>query len=282
VGIGVALLQGCAQETPGTSTDGPSGKSGAGTTLYGGTVYHTGFDGNVNNFDIYIRTSRTITVHDPSIVSVSPVSEFELEQAGLTDALAQERVATLKQLYTDAGETKSARWESFWTRRFKNPSIWKLSPQKAGVTTISAESQRRTESIWEDAEIRTVVVSQYTPEQVEKGRQRYEGLSGGTACTACHNEAFGDQQGAPPHLLGRVIEINDTDAATWITTGAVKDRIASVQHAWQFPGGVSEQMATVAYLRSTQTTNAFDFAELLFQEEIDETKAELAEQASGQ
>ena len=255
---------GCAESTTPTNNN-PNNKALTSGTVLGGTVYYTGFDNNVNNYDIFINTSRAITIHDPSVATAN--QEFVTVDA-VTVAQQVEQIAAL---YAQAGENFSSGRRARYERRFANPSIWKIRPLKAGITTFSAESARRTESIWEKAEIRTIVVSAYSAQQVQQGQIRYE--SGSPACTQCHNTSFNSAVGAPPHLLGRVMEINDNDAAQWITTGAVKDRYTN-GHSWSFLND-TEKFATVAYLRSKQTTSKEDYAKLLFEEELAETKAEL-------
>jgi len=305
--LGIGLMQGCAETTTGTNDDNGGntpliGKSDAAvndqkvTPVIGGTVYYTGYDG-VNNYDIFIATSRNVTVHDPSVATAIKLTASDFPS--ITEAKVASQIAALEQVYTNFGETMSNRRKSFWERRFKNPSVWKISPVGPGITTISAESQRRTESIWENAEIRTIYVSEYTPQQVQQGMDRYTNGNGGNngfACSTCHKESFfqntatapslGDTFNAPPHLLGRVIEINDADAAKWISTGAVKDRVVDqakyqTTHDWSFTSE-EQKFATVAYLRSKQTTDADAFAELLYQEEIEETTRELQAELDAQ
>lgn len=255
------FLQGCAETTtPGGNNDNtgdPTQKTGDDTTtipdIIGGTVYYTGYDGGLTDFSIFINTGRTITVHDPSIATVTKVD------ISIDETTVQNQLDQLEQVYIQNGETVSSRRKGFWERRLRNPSFWKVTPLKAGITTIAAESRRGQESVWEKGEVRTIVISEYTPQQIQQGQQRYEGLNGGIACTSCHKDKFSSLPGAPPHLLGRVSEISDKDAAQWINSGRVKDRVANqtlygTTHAWTFNSD-AEKFATVAYLRSRQTAN---------------------------
>jgi len=269
----LGLLQSCAENSTNTTSTDPNQKSGTtdlSQAIFGGTVYYTGYDG-VTDFSIYVNTSRGITIHDPTVATAQQVN------ITVDDSTVATQVAEIEAVYTANGETMSTRRKNHIEGHLRNPEIWKIIPLKSGVTTISAEREGRPESIWSTAETRTVVVSDYTASQLEIGRQRYETPLGNTACTQCHNESFGEAAGAPPHLLGRVLLINDSDVAQWITTGQVKTRQASVAHRWTFQSD-EEKFATVAYLRSKQTPDEQAFAKLLFEERLTETKAEFEAQ----
>lgn len=277
LGVGIALLQGCS-ETASTNGGGPNLKAIDEANRIGGTVYFTGIDDSTgfdkNDFSIFITTRRTVTVLDPTIATAVR-SNITIDQATVADQIAQFQAA-----YDQAGEVWSQRSKDRWTRRFTNPSITKITPLKAGITAIKAEREGRTENVWEDAEIRTLVVNKYTAAQVEMGKQRYTtGNQIDVACTSCHGGDFNTASAsAPPHLLGRVIDIDDAHVAQWITEGRTFDRQVlqqyGTQHQWQF-NSPAEEAATVAYLRSKQTPSEQDFAKLLFEEELFETKVEL-------
>jgi len=271
-------LIGCAEKTPTSNGTGGQVNTSPTTTetaRIGGQVYYTGYDGGTNEYAIFVRTSRFLTVLDPLVARA--------EQVNITipETTVQTQVDTIQQQYDSVGEKWSSRSKRRWTERFRNPTIWKIVPVAPGIASIKADRETRTESIWEKAEIRTIVVNSYTPQQVEMGRIRYNQGGSDQACTNCHNQAFstGTSNGAPPHLLGRVADIDDAHAAQWIETGTTFDRTALVNvygtpHRWNFASD-AERDATVAYLRSIQTATAEDFARLVYEEELFETQVEL-------
>jgi len=246
--------------------------------VYAGTVYYTGYEpsGSVD-LSLLIPTRRKIEVIDPTIAIV------ERENLEVPADVVEQRITQLEELFPGM----SARTVDRWRQRLTNPSIWRITPLKPGITGIKATrissrtGAERWESVWEKPEIRTLVVKPYSAAQIEMGRQRYEaqfnaGIGQMQACSNCHTgqvDVFGT---APPHEIGNVVEISDDDAVTWISSGSVKDRVASqnaLGHNWQF-SSTEEAFAVVAYLRSKQTGNADDLARLLFESDIEDIKAD--------
>jgi len=277
VGLCLSVLFGC-ESNPTSSDVGSSG--GNSKTLselesIPGTVYHTGFvqnnpTGN-SEFTLFVRTGRTIEIEDTTVATVAPAL------VNVDSEVVDLQLAEMQAAYDEAGETWSARRKAHMKDdHLTAPRFWKIIPLKSGVTAVKAfRSRDRWESIWEKPEIRTLVVTEYTQDQIEQGRQRYTAGGSGMACTNCHSDAFNSTVGAPPHLLGRVIEIDDDAAIDWITTGRAKDRAASINHAWTFNTAANEERATVAYLRTTQTPSEIEFAKLLYQEELIELREHL-------
>lgn len=271
--LSAVVLHGCAeQDTATNGTGGPNLKAGN-ASFVGGTVYNTGYvQGEGFNYTIFVNTRRNLIVDNPD--PFSPIATAQQSTITVDSGTVATQLQELKSAYNEAGETMSANRESRYTQRLTNPSFWKITPMKPGVVAIKAESSRnRVESVWEKAEIRTLVIQNYTASQIQMGQQRYEN-DPQMACTTCHSVNFGT---APSHLLGRVVEIDDISAAEWISTGSTKDRTAqgvAQGHAWSFQSD-QEKFATVAYLRSKQTPDEQTYAKLLYQEELAETRAEL-------
>ena len=282
--LGVVVLFGCASETS-TSPTGDGGVNnkltGDGTAVLGGTVYHTGYIAGEGgfNYSIFVNTRRDLEVDNPD--PSSPVATRLKIDMTVNSVVVDAQLAELKAAYLEADPTDpmSSRRERRYKSRLTTPSFWQITPQKAGIVSIKAVRDGRIESVWEVAERRTLVVSEYTATQVSSGESRY--INGGTSmpCTTCHQETYTAAVGAPPHLLGRVIEIDDASAAEWISTGRTKDRQAKSElynttHVWPFAND-AEKLATVAYLRSKQTPDKNAYAKLLYLEELAETREEL-------
>jgi len=279
--LSVAILNGCAESTNPGDTDNPSNKitPSAGDDIpkrLPGEVYYTGYDGGLTDMSVLVSTHRTLVIEDPTVATA------ELVSIEIPVTTVDEMIAELKA----AGEELSTNRENRLRDRLANPTAWKLTPLKPGFTYIEATrpassrtGQIRPESVWYTPELRTLVVEDYSGDLINTGKIRYDqGANGSPACTACHGNTDG---GAPSHQIGRVTEISDTDAISWITTGRAGDRVFesspgvqnAANHSWSFTND-TEKNATVAYLRSQQTKDIKELAQLLFDEALAEAKAE--------
>lgn len=274
--LSLAILHGCAEPMAPTNTDDELGNNDPNTnvnnapggnsnitlpTRLAGEVYYTGYDGGINDLSVLISTRRTLVIDDPSIATAS------LESIEIPTTTVDGMVAELKAI-----EEVSSRREQRLRERLATARAWRITPLKAGTTLIRAtrtgsDGAVRPESVWYNAELRTLVVSAYTSEQIQLGETRY--LNGVPSCASCHTDPT---SGAPTHEIGRVTEISDADAISWISKGTAGDRVL-VSHAWSF-ASEAEKAATVAYLRKQQTKDVADLARLLFDEVLAEAKTE--------
>jgi len=276
--ISIAVLYGCSEATSPDSTGDPSNKispnaSGDIPTRLPGEVYYTGYDGGLTDLSVLVSTSRTLEIEDPTIATA------RLETINIPEETVNAMIAELKA----TGETLSANRERRLKERLANPRAWRLTPLKAGFTYIKATRAPRgstgtirPESDWYIPELRTLVVEDYSGGLINTGKIRYEqGSAGSPACISCHNGTF--ESGVPSHQIGRVTEISDADAISWISTGRAGDRVFQTSnpagHTWSFTND-SEKTATVAYLRSQQTKDIRELAQLLFDEALAEAKTE--------
>lgn len=253
----ISFLSACDSASTSTAKNEKAISNKASTPLIGGTVYYTGYDGS-NDFSLLLGTSRDLEILDTSVATA--VQRSVQVDSETVDQLIAEYKAIVPNL--------SANREASLRSRLQNATAWEITPNKPGVTAIKAtrmsNNQVDPESVWQDAEIRTLVVSAYNPNQVAVGEQRYNANSSG--CKGCHSTG---QFGAPTHQLGRVIEISDENAIEWISTGATLDRVADINHAWSFAND-AEKLATVAFLRTQQTKDVKELARLLFNERLAE------------
>ena len=166
---------------------------------------------------------------------------------------------------------------SFDDTRFKQALgreqvTYKITPLKPGRTKLITTGGRggqpgRQQSGWSKSPEIDLVVQAYTLDQLAKGMARYTTDGGGgnlRACKSCHESG---NEGAPPHELGRIMEISDKDAMTWITTGKLGGRTAKIQHTWEF-STESEQDGIVPYLRSKQTHDVETLTKLYVEEQL--------------
>jgi len=169
--------------------------------------------------------------------------------------------------------------------RLQNASAQKITPYGKGVAYIEAarapDSRRIDLNDWYQSELRTVVVSEYTEQQYQKGESRYlNGIGAGQgkdrACVSCHVYQSNAAGTAPSHQIGRITGLSDEDALKWITTGSVGEGVAGARiaddetlfrHAWNFSDEV-ERIGTVAYLRSLQTKDVAELTRIKFEESM--------------
>lgn len=256
----VSLLSACeSTSVPKSKNDNAAALNKTSTQILGGTVYYTGYDGT-NDFTLLVSTSRELEIMDETVATAVRQS-FPVDQTVVDELIAE---------YKAIDPTLSANREQRLRERLQTATAWRITPNGPGITTIKAtRSQNGTvdpESVWQNAEIRTLVVESYSSNQVAVGQQRYN--ANGSGCKGCHGTGEFD---APTHQLGRVIEISDENAIQWISTGKTLDRIANLSHAWNFAND-AEKQATVAYLRTQQTKDVKELARLLFNERLEELK----------
>lgn len=219
--------------------------------------YYTGFDGTTD-YSILIPNFRTLTIKDSSVASIEKV-KVTLSEATITELLAE----VVKE-YPD-----------FDTERFKKmlgreQTTYKITPLKAGKTVISTSGGRggdpgKSQGGWGKSRNIDLVVKEYTADQLAAGQSRYTTDGGGgnlRACKSCHETG---EEDAPPHELGRIMELSDKEALTWIKTGEVRDRVAKIQHTWEFSTD-EEEGGIVPYLRSKQTHDVETLSKLYFEE----------------
>jgi len=219
--------------------------------------YYTGFDGTTD-YSLLLPRFRTFSLEDPSIAKVENV------KVTLSQSIIDELIAKAKQ---DNPDFEDSRFRQMLGRE---QTVYKITPLKAGKTAIKTSGGRggsagRDQTGWSKSTNINLIVTAYTAQQLEVGKKRYMTDGGGgnlRACKSCHETGA---EGAPPHELGRIAEISDNQAMTWITTGKLESRTAKVQHTWEFTTD-EEQNGIVAYLRSKQTHDVETLTKLMVEE----------------
>jgi hypothetical protein len=267
--IALALAAGCnqsAKEKSGEKNGNAGDASGTGTGTSTGSgddesndAYYTGIDGT-NDYTLLLPNFRNLTVKDPSVATVEAV-EVTLSQTTIDTLVAEQKKKN----------------PDFEDDRFKEmlghkQTTYKVTPLKAGRTVLQTSGGRggepgRKQSGWGASKNIDLIVTEYTADQLDAGKSRYTTDGGGgnlRACAECHETG---KEGAPPHELGRIMELSDKDALTWITTGSVRGRTASITHTWEF-GSDAEESGIVPYLRSKQTHDVETLTKLYVEEMI--------------
>jgi len=272
---------GCQTGTAGCASD-PS--TWTGTSYPSG--YFTGLDPSGKTkfgllLNAYGASTNPYTIGDTSIASmtmtqVTPSSDtISKLQTTLAGSSCGVPAANITQIMSRFGKSRS---------------VVRVTPLKAGVTTITAVTPHYgghgggggggggfNPNAAEGQTLNTFQVVDYTDAQLQEGQTRYTaGLASDTtddpACTSCHNTG---KDGAPSHALGTVSQIPDVAAEQWVTTGQVGSLKAPINHAWKFASS-DEELGTVAYVRSLETSDAealilLDFAETISHFGIDAT-----------
>jgi hypothetical protein len=221
--------------------------------------FFTGFDGKTD-YSILIPQFRSMSIDDPSVARIEQV------KVKLSEATIQSLVQEAK-----------AKNPNFDTVRFqrmfqRENSVNKIIPLKPGRTVIKTSGGRggqtgRNQSGWGKSPNIDLVVTGYTEEQFNAGKVRYETDGGGgslKACKSCHETG---EQGAPPHELGKIMELNDKDALSWFKTGQAKGRTAKIEHKWGFSSDL-EEAGILAFMRAKQTNDVESLTKLVFEEFI--------------
>lgn len=220
-------------------------------------AFHTGFDGSTD-YSLLIPRFRSLKVKDESIAKVESV------EVTLSATVIDELVAKAKAENPDFESTK------FKEMLGRKQTTYKVTPLKAGKTQLITSGGRgggqgKQQSGWGKSTNITLVVTEYTSDQLAAGKARYDTDGGGgnlKACKSCHETG---EEGAPPHELGRIMEIPDKGALQWIKTGAYGGREASIEHAWEFSSD-TEEKGIVPYLRSKQTHDVETLTKLYVEE----------------
>lgn len=243
----------------GTNTDDGNTSDGSTSVSSSNDGYFTGLDG-VNDYSLLLPRFREFTIEDPTIAKVESI-KVTLSQATIDELIADAKAENPD--FEDARFIKTLGREQ---------TVYKITPLKAGTTAIKTSGGRggkagTSQSGWSKSENLNLTVTKYTAEQLEAGKKRYTTDGGGgnlRACKSCHETGA---EGAPPHELGRIAEISDAGAKTWITTGKFDGRVAKIQHTWEFSSD-EEENGIVAYLRSKQTHDVETLTKLIVEEQM--------------
>jgi hypothetical protein len=199
----------------GSEQKGKSGQADAAatpTTLPGGNNnssapsegFYTGFDGGTTKFALILPGFRSYTVKDPSIAKVEQI-EVTLSEKTVEDLLKKQKEKN-PEINVD-----------FLKSRFAGKqTAYKIVPLKAGVTYLQSkgrEGQGRNNGAWNRGDQQKLTVADYSADAVAAGKKRYttDGAGNLKACRSCHETG---ESNAPPHELGRIMEISDADAHT--------------------------------------------------------------------
>ncbi|WP_141734478.1 hypothetical protein [Oligoflexus tunisiensis] len=242
------------------SADKSSGNTGAGSDelINAETTYYAGYDGTTD-YSILLPDFRKYALADQSVAKLEEI------KVTLSDELLNELVAQSKAKNPNFDE------EKFKKRFRKERTSYKITPLKAGTLYVATSGGRggppgTGQSGFPVSKNIRIVVKQYSAEDLALGKARYETDAGGTlkSCKSCHESA---DNNAPPHELGRIMQISDSDASTWLKTGELNGRVAEVEHAWEFNSD-AELQGVVAYLRSKQTRDIETLTKLYFEEHL--------------
>ena len=157
---------------------------------------YTGFDG-ATDYSLLVPGFRSYKADDPSAVKVDQIS------VKLSDAVVNELIAKEKEANPTFDEP---RFRKIFGRDQK---AYKITPLKAGKSTLTVTRDGGGGGgTWKKGDKITVYVSAYSAEAYNKGKERYAraGTGNKRACKSCHETGVA---GAPPHELGRVMEISD-------------------------------------------------------------------------
>lgn len=230
-----------------SSRQGPPSGNPAFSSL---TDVYTGINAT-DKFSIYLPGRTSFVPKDAAIAKIEEI----------TVTLSE---ATIAELIAD----RKAEDPNFDEERFRKTfpttqTAYKLIPLSAGTTTLTSTFKRRSNETV-TTEVNLTVV-EYAADAVQLGNTRYHNTAGTgnkIACTTCHGGA-----GAPSHAMGKIMEISDAEALQWITTGKVKDRVASITHTWEFDSD-AEASGVVAYLRTLQTDDVEALTKMMFENEF--------------
>lgn len=207
------------------------------------------------DFSIILPGFRGYTSADESIAKVEKV------EVTLSEATVKTLIDDMKKKNPDA-DTECI------TKMFSKPRpSYKVTPLKAGKVELKSARPkgRKSGGFKGNNEKLQLVVTAYTEEQLAAGEKRYSTDGGGgnlIDCKSCHASG---KEGAPPHEMGRIMEISDKEALQWVKTGEVGDRKAKITHTWEFSSEEDEK-GIVAYLRSLQTKDIETLTKLYFEE----------------
>jgi mono/diheme cytochrome c family protein len=192
------------------------------------------------------------------------LAKIEELNVTLSEAVIQQLLAQAK---ADDPTKFTDEYVAFFSQRFaRQQKVTKITPLKAGKTSLlSSRGGRGGSDAWGSANASvSLTIEDYTNSKFAAGESRYktEGEGNLKACYSCHGSGA---EGAPSHQLGRISQISDKDALTWITTGKLPTRTARIAHAWEFRND-DEKVGIVQYLREIQTNDVDELTKLTFQE----------------
>lgn len=259
---GVACNQGSSQSSGNESKEKkanilPSKETNAEPEESDNDAFYTGFDGDTD-FSILVPRFRNVTIKDPSIAKIDEIP------VKLPEETIDVVIAAAKSTNPDLREDRVRKMLG------RETTTYRITPLKAGKTTLITSGGRggqagRKQAGWSKSKSIDLIVNAYTADQVAAGKLRYETDGGGgnlRDCKSCHESG---KEGAPPHELGRIMEISDKQALTWIKTGKLDGREAKIPHTWEFSSDEEEE-GIVAYLRSKQTHDVETLTKLVVQE----------------
>jgi len=273
----VLLIVGCTTETATTNdltnadTDNPSSSADGTTELSGSTgnanntltcpvstCYYAGYDGNATDFSVLIPSFRNATsdLETDTTVAVLTTESVTL-QTDTIDRLIEERRNT-DPTFSDQQEERLRRMLG------GNHLAYKIVPTGAGITYFEMRQPGPPSAFGFNTEKVGIIVNQYDSDQITAGLTRYNSGQGDTlaGCISCHASGV---SGAPPHQLGRIMELSDEETLQWIETGSVLGRTASIIHTWTF-SDAAQREGIVPYLRSLQVKDMEQFTTLIFEE----------------
>jgi hypothetical protein len=217
---------------------------------------------------LLLPSFRSYQVEDPSIANVE-----EIKVSLSEDTIDELLVSVTKEM----PDFPVDRFKGFLGRE---RTVYRVVPLKAGTTALITSAPPggggrpggggggRGGDVWGSSQQEKIglVVTAYEPGLVAIGEERYTTPGEGSlkACESCH---AGGENGAPPHELGRIMEINDDLAYQWITTGKAGGRVAKINHAWEF-GSEEQQKGIVPYVRSKQTHDVEALTKLEFEQRL--------------
>ena len=227
--------------------------------------YFTGYDGE-NDFSILLPGFRSYKLGNGKLASIKK------EKA----ALSEETIDVILEMIAE--QNPGVDVSIIRNAMPREMDVVRITPLKPGRTTITlgeisfpgggkppGDGSSNTGLKLDPPGDYVFKVYDYSDGRVANGKSRYTKKGSGNlqACTSCH---AGGKEGAPPHELGRVMNISDSALLEWVTTGELDERAAPIQHAWEFRSK-KEEDGISAYLRTLQT-NDMETLTRLFMEVI--------------
>ena len=273
--LGLCLALGCQQEkkqaNDGGNNAGSSNESSETgdkeaeeviDTNSGGRHFYTGYDGK-NDYSLLLPGFREYTIEDSSIAKIKK------ETVTLSEETISELISEVKKTNDKFDEAAEKR---FRERLGRQQSAYRITPLKSGKTTLhTSRGNRGGRDSWGENDVGiTLVVNKYTPSQYDAGKERYTTERSGLlkACKSCHETGAED---APPHELGNIKEISDSQGLQWITTGKLNSRVAKITHTWEFNSD-EEEAGILPYLRAKASKDLETFTKLVFEERFQNFK----------
>ena len=231
--------------------------------------YFLGFDGKTD-FSVLLPPQGRVSIKDPTIARVD-TKIVQLSEATI-NIMVQSLPRNLPQVDPEV-------LRSLLRRGFPTTSIVPLKPGKTKIELVPIPipggtgtggqigSNTGTQTTRQPV-TRDLVVTGYTSNDLALGKKRYETDGGGgslRSCKSCHE--IGAESDAPPHELGRIMNLNDNQTIAWLKTGEAKGRKARVEHKWGFENQ-AEERAIVAFLRSKQSRDVEAVIKIMVEERI--------------